>query len=147
MRELIDYFPLINFIICLGIFLLVSIAFAWSTAHLTSRNIEKLTDYRQAKQQMINALKKSIEAQNRGQFEQIKEGYEQLDMALPRKAGPKFDKLLNALYFWDCWIDDCNHGWRQYKGMSPEEWLRLAKLIITELEADQEIIHHLKEII
>ena len=146
MRELLDYFPFINYIICLVIFLLVSIAFAWLTAHLTSKHTEKLTDYRQAKQQMVNALKKSIEAQNTGQFEQIKEGYEHLDLALPRKAGSEFDKLLNALYFWDCWIDASNHGWQPYKGIPAEEWLRLARLIVSELEADQEIIHHIKKI-
>lgn len=149
MSELIDHFPLIIYIVFLVVFLLVSIAFSWLSVRLVSKSREKesVTDYRQAKQQMLDALKQSIEAQITGHPEQIEEGYEHLDMILPRKAGPEFNKLLSALYFWDCWIDAYNHDyWRQYKGMPTEEWLRLAKLIVTELEADQEIIPHLKNI-
>lgn len=104
-----------------------------------------MMDYQQARQQMIDALKASAEAHAAGRFEKINQGFDDLDQELPRSSEPNFQKLLNALYFWDCWIDDSNHGWRQYRGMTSEKWLTLANRIIVDLEADREIKHLLKD--
>jgi hypothetical protein len=148
MSELLDTFPMIC-VVGFIIFFVLSLGLVLLVGYLYTKDAEKnkIMDYQQAKQQMISALMKSAEEHHAGRLEQIEDGYEDLDIALPRNGGPEFDKLLNALYFWDCWIDARNHNWRQYDGVEADDWPRLAMLIVADLEADQEITNHLKKII
>jgi hypothetical protein len=108
--------------------------------------MKKNMNYKQLKREMIKALKKSIEEQNAGRIGLNEVGYDNLDHAVPRNDGPEFDKLINALYFWDCWIDSSNHNWLYHGDLQPGDWIKLANLIVVDLEADREIIDHLQQI-
>ena len=139
-----------GFIIC-SIFVIISIVLTiifWPLIYTRKyKDVDKITDYQQAKDQVISALKKSIEAQNAGRLDDIEAGYEELDFGLPRNSGPEFQKLFDAFGFWDCWIDARNHSWQIYEGLQEEDWPRLATLIVADLESDQEIKSHLEKIV
>ena len=112
MNELIYRFPF-NFIVGIFIFFALSFIISLLSVHLRSKisPLKKNMDYEQLKREMIDALRRSIEEQNAGRIRLIEVGYDNLDHAVPRNDGPEFDKLINALYFWDCWINLSNHEW------------------------------------
>jgi hypothetical protein len=104
-------------------------------------------NYQHAKKQMISALLKCVEAQNAGRLDEIEAGYDELDFGLPRNSGPEFQKLIDALIFWDCWIDARNHYWEIHEGLQEDDWPILATLIVADLEAEREIKSHLEKIV
>ena len=99
--------------------------------------------YSEAKQHMINALIRAADAHENARLAEVDVSYDNLDGELPRNVGPEFDKLFLALSFWDGWIDARNHDWEYYKGIRAEDWPRLARGIVADLEADREITDEL----
>ncbi|HXV97351.1 MAG TPA: hypothetical protein VEC93_02940 [Anaerolineae bacterium] len=99
--------------------------------------------YTEAKQIMIDALLRSASKHEAGLFVEIDYSYDTLDSELPRNDKPEFDKLFIALNFWDGWIDARNHDWKYYEGIRAEDWPRLARNIVADLDADQEITDEL----
>jgi hypothetical protein len=99
--------------------------------------------YSEATQRMIEGLLQAAHAHEGGCLEGIETSFDLLDANLPRDAGPDFDKLLIALDFWDGWIDSRNHDWRFYKGIGPEDWPRMARRIVADLQSGREITDEL----
>lgn len=99
----------------------------------------KMFDYSEARQRMLDALLRAAEWHDSGCLERIEDSYDSVDTGLPRDSGREFDKLFVALTFWDAWIDARNHDWRYYKGVEREDWPRLARSIVADLQADREI--------
>ena len=96
--------------------------------------------YQEGTQEMIKALLQAAAAHEAGRLALIEvPAYDLLDFGLPRDAGPEFDKLLVALEFWGGWIDSRNHDWQYYDGIGADDWPRLARKIVADLEADREI--------
>ena len=97
--------------------------------------------YQEGTQEMIKVLLEAAAAHEAGRLAliEIPASYDLLDFGLPRDAGPEFDKLLVALEFWGCWIDSRNHNWQYYDGIGVNDWPRLARKIVADLEADREI--------
>ncbi len=65
--------------------------------------------------------------------------FDDIDSALPRHAGPEFDKLITAFEFCAGWLDSSNHDWKFYKGIKAGDWPRLAHLVVADIGADREI--------
>jgi hypothetical protein len=95
--------------------------------------------YSEAKHEMIKGLLQAISAQEAGRLQDIEAPYDTLDAKLPRETEPEFDKLFIALNFWDGWIDARNHDWQYYEEVRVEDWPRLARSIVADLQADREI--------
>ncbi len=95
--------------------------------------------YLEAKKDMISGLLQAAGAQEIGCLPGIETSYDALDTKRPRDEGSEFDKLFIALNFWDGWIDARNHDWKYYEGIHAEDWPRLARSIVADLEADREI--------
>ena len=95
--------------------------------------------YPQAKAYLIEYLTKDAEHQRAGQLAAIGQGFDDIDMNLPRGAGSEFDKLHIALNFWDSWQDARNHEWQYYPKIKRDDWPRLAMSIIADLLADRNI--------
>ena len=98
-----------------------------------------MMNYSDAKAEFISALAAAANAHESDEFASIAEGYEKLDGGLPRDSGDEFNKLFVALSFWDGWIDARNHDWQYYDPIRKEDWPELARKIVLDLEADQEI--------
>ena len=100
--------------------------------------------YQEGTREMIKALLQAAAAHEAGRLAliEIPASYDLLDFGLPRGEGPefdRFDKLLIALEFWGGWIDSRNHNWQYYDGIGADDWPRLARKIVADLEADREI--------
>ena len=95
--------------------------------------------YSEAKQDLISGLLQAAAAHEAGHLSGIENSYDKLDAKLSRNVGPEFDKLFIALRFWDGWIDARNHDWQYYEGIRAEDWPRLARSIIADLQGDREI--------
>ena len=67
------------------------------------------------------------------------DGYDGVDVALPRDRGPAWAKVYTALSFWDSWIDAWNHQWRYYEPIREQDWPVLAREIARRLREDREI--------
>ena len=98
-----------------------------------------MMNYPDARTEFISALTAAANAHDSNEFANIDVGYEKLDGELPRDSGTEFDKLFVALSFWDGWIDARNHNWQYYDPIRKEDWPELARKIVRDLEADQEI--------
>jgi hypothetical protein len=95
--------------------------------------------YTEARQALIVGLLHAASEQEAGHLAGIEPLFDAIDAELPLGEGAEFDKLVIALHFWDGWIDARNHDWHYYKGISGGNWPRLARSIVADLEADQEI--------
>ena len=67
------------------------------------------------------------------------DGYETMDLSLPRNVDRRWSKIFVALRFWDGWIDASNHEWRYYEPLEAADWPALARDIAAALRADREI--------
>jgi hypothetical protein len=103
------------------------------------RRTKRTVTYTESRDRFVAALAAAAEAQERGDVSAIEDGYDELDSLLPRGGGPEYDKLHVALHFWDGWIDARNHSWMYYEGISQADWPKLARGIVADLRADQEI--------
>lgn len=99
--------------------------------------------HREAKKYLIEHLTRDIQYHNSGDYPRIGDGFNELDINLPRSDDPKFNKLHIALNFWDGWQDSRNHDWHFYKGISQNDWPQLAKIIIQNIEEEKEITNEL----
>ena len=99
--------------------------------------------YEQARGYLVAALRHEAGAQEQGRPEQVGSAFDEFDANLPREGGPEFDKLHIALNFWDGWIDARNHDWQYYKPIRQQDWLRLARSIAAQVEADEQVMEPL----
>jgi hypothetical protein len=95
--------------------------------------------YEELRERLVACLDAAVRAQESGDLRAIETGFDQLDSELPRDAGPEFDKLHVALHFWDCWIDAGNHNWLYYPGLAADDWPRLARAIVHDLQQNRDI--------
>lgn len=99
--------------------------------------------YGEAKQQIIEVLLRCAAEHDSGRLvgldPAINNRFDDFDSALPRSAGPEFDKLIIAFEFWAGWLDSSIHDWKFYDGIKSDDWPRLARLVAADLEADREI--------
>lgn len=95
--------------------------------------------YEKARKYLIESLLHDAKAQERGTLEKIGTGYEQFDINLQSNNEPRFNKLYIALNFWDGWIDSQNHSWKYYEPILEKDWPRLARSIVSNLEADGDV--------
>lgn len=95
--------------------------------------------YQELKQKMIDTLLQKAEAHENEQFEEVKNGFEEMDQKLPRNEGSEYGKVFVAFHFWDGWIDSINHNWQEYyQGIGKSDWPKLAKSLAHTLENDEE---------
>jgi hypothetical protein len=95
--------------------------------------------YVDAKQQLMMVLQRDALLHGARKFDELGEGYEDVDARVPRNAGPQFTKVLIALEFWGSWLDSCEHDWFFYEPLKEADWPVLARRIIDDLRADREI--------
>jgi len=95
--------------------------------------------YPEAKALLVDRLVRDAWAHENDEYTLIGHGYDDIDVGLPRNAGPEFRKLFIALSFWDGWIDARNHEWQYYKPIEKDDWPRLARQIAGHLKNEQEI--------
>lgn len=88
---------------------------------------------------LADGLRRAAKAHDRGEYREIRLGYEEYDSALPRDAAPEYRKLHVGLVFWDSWIDASNHEWRYHEPVKQSDWPRLAREIASTVERDEEI--------
>lgn len=100
--------------------------------------MEQLT-YDQAREHMIRGISSAAIAHESDNLSSIDHGYEEIDAVLPRVSDERFDKLHIVLNFWDGWIDSRNHNWMNYTGIGKDDWPRLARILISDLEHDKEV--------
>lgn len=97
--------------------------------------------YEQTKQKLIEELLRSAEMHEAGQIWEIDGSWELLEGdVLKPDTGPDFDKLIIAFEFWSGWIDSRNHDWLYYEGIKMDDWPRLARQIVDDLNADRETV-------
>jgi hypothetical protein len=95
-----------------------------------------MMDHERAKDIIIERLRRGVVFHQQGQFSNIGEGYDELDVSFPRDSCD----LGIAWNFWDSWIDESSHGFPGfYKGVSRENWPNLALYIIDKLSKGEKI--------
>lgn len=95
--------------------------------------------YHEAKHYLIEHLSRDVVLHVAGDYGHVGDNFNDFDANLPRNGDPKFKKLYIALNFWDGWLDARNHDWHFYKGISQNDWPKLAKMIIQNIEEEKEI--------
>ena len=95
--------------------------------------------YPDLRDRLAGALERAAAAQLAGRHAEIDDGFDGLDVVIPRNEDPRFIKLLIAVAFWDGWIDSWNHAWNFYEPLTEEDWPRLAASVAADLRADREI--------
>lgn len=108
-------------------------------SRLDGEGMSSTVAYEDLRERFAACLDAAARAQESGDLPAIEADFDQLDSELPRGAGPEFDKLHVALKFWDGWIDARNHDWLYYSGIVAEDWPRLARTIVKDLQQDREI--------
>lgn len=91
--------------------------------------------YDEARVRMADFLEKNAA----GYSTSPRNGYDDMDGALPRSVGAEWTKVFIALSFWDGWIDASNHEWRYYDPIGQNDWPELAREIAGDLRCDREI--------
>jgi hypothetical protein len=80
----------------------------------------------QARDFIISAFPRLIEAHKGRNFKEIHEGFDVFDRNLPRVKGQGWENFGIALNYWDTWIDAKNHNWQYYKPLTDNDWPNLA---------------------
>ena len=98
---------------------------------------------------LIAELRTDATRHEQGEYKHVGSAFEQMENyrsshpdLLPAENG----KLLGIAYtFWDSWIDQVGHGFRQnfYKGITADAWPTLAREIADALELETPIINPL----
>ena len=99
--------------------------------------------YEEAKKYLIEHLSRDIAFHLAGDYSRVGDAFTEFDGNLPRTDDPNFIKLHIALNFWDGWQDSRNHEWRYYKGISQKDWPELAKIIIQNIEGEEDITNEI----
>jgi hypothetical protein len=97
------------------------------------------SNYRVKKRMMIDALNKCIKLHEAQHYSELDAVYQTLDTSLPRGGGPETLPIGTALNFLDGWVDDKNHSWRMYRGIAKDDWPKLARGLIKDLNAGEGI--------
>jgi len=100
-------------------------------------------------QMLINALRLDATRHEQGEYKNVGSEFEQMECYrsdhpnLPSNENSKY--LGIAITFWDSWIDQVRHGFRQnfYPGISPDSWPTLAREIADALESETSITNPL----
>lgn len=95
--------------------------------------------YDHARDYAIAALRREADEQEQGRLDEVGAAFDEFDANLPRGAGPEFDKLHVALWFWDEWGYARDHGWETPVPARREHWPRLARAIASKIEADADV--------
>ena len=95
--------------------------------------------YDEAKHYLIDHLSRDVALHVAGDYWHVGDNFDEFDKNLPRNDDPKFKKLYIVLNFWDGWQDSRNHDWHFYKGISKNDWPRLAEIIIQNVKEEKEI--------
>jgi hypothetical protein len=95
--------------------------------------------YDEAKHYLIEHLSRDVALHAAGDYWHVGDNFDDFDTNLPRNDDPKFKKLHIALNFWDGWQDARNHDWHFYKGISKNDWPRLAEIIIQNVKEEKKI--------
>lgn len=85
---------------------------------------------------MIALLKKNIERQQNNDYSGMNEDFDAIEIKIYEAH---VDSSTVCRNFLDCWCDEVNHDFVNYRGLSKPEWPLYAKRIIDELENDGEI--------
>jgi hypothetical protein len=95
--------------------------------------------YHALKTGLAAALDRDRHAQLSGEIGAIGNGYEDLDGRIPRDGTAESARLLEAMCFWDYWIDARNHAWTPFYGIEEKSWPLLAHHVVYALKSDQSI--------
>ena len=96
--------------------------------------------YDHARTYAVAALRHEADAQEEGREDEVGSAFEDFDNNLPRGAGPEFNKLHTALWFWDEWIYARDHRWRTPVPAREEDWPALARHIASRIEINEDVI-------
>ncbi|MDT3735405.1 MAG: hypothetical protein ROZ00_04170 [Denitratisoma sp.] len=100
--------------------------------------MNSLYAYAEAKSVLLSILNREATLHESGRYSELGENYDEVDQRLPRNGGPEFAKLLLALDFWSGWLDSAEHDWFFYEPIHENDWPKLARAIVRDLEADRE---------
>lgn len=95
--------------------------------------------YEEAKNFVIDNLLLDAKLHDAGDYWSVGDKFDEYDAELPRDDDPRLKKLHIALNFWDGWQDSRNHDWHFYKGITKDDWPRLAQMIVMNIQEEQEI--------
>ena len=98
-----------------------------------------MEQYRSLMQELAAALRRDRDAQVRGDIDAIGRGYDAFDGRVPRDGTAESNRLLEALSFWDYWIDARNHSWTPFYDIDEGSWPSLADHVAHALTADEAI--------
>lgn len=95
----------------------------------------------EARRALMKALQKDACYHEQGLFNRVGEDFDKLDGEIPRTIHDKHFWI--AFTFWECWVDQCNHGFYQqfYDGIGKEDWPVFAREIAQCLERQEVILN------
>jgi hypothetical protein len=96
-------------------------------------------DYDRIRRLLARSLLHNAEAHEAGSHNYLDRGHEEIERSVPLEGYPEIETLLIALDFWKAWIEASRTGWPDRAEFGKEEWPRMARRIVSALEADREI--------
>lgn len=100
---------------------------------MTQANYDRLRD------DLVAALRQDREARLRGDEDSIGRRYDGLDGWIHGHGTEVSNRLLEALCFWDYWMDARNHDRIAFNDIAQEQWLVLAEHVIASLASGRRI--------
>ena len=99
----------------------------------------QLEQYRALAVELVAALRRDRDAQLGGDIGAIGRDYDSFDGRIPRDGTAESTRLLQALSFWDYWIDARNHAWTPFYDIDEESWPALAGHVADALASGESI--------
>jgi len=99
-----------------------------------------MSEYEAARKLAIESIEKSLIAHESEEFFSIGDDLDEYELLLDKQELQQDSLLLITYEFLTGWSDSAAHDWYHWEPLKKDDWPRLAKIILNDLQANREVI-------